>query len=186
MDMTKLVSPMPQELALQLLPYSVVKMIHGAEVIPNYQGNSEFVCLFFNSNEEVLHVKDFERVKRCAEKVWQEDVVTKRQETAIGGVPSTLELHRRAYQAMIEEYKPENRLKLLMLLSDQYGCGYWRMALPATYFDDSKIKVDSCTLEVVYDYLKQYDVIMVQRICNWGSFYIIRKLQAIGKKICMT
>jgi len=73
--------------------------------------------------------------------------------------------------------------KRLMFIKDQSGCGYWRMVVPIRYMNADTMHIDMAEVEIVYEYLLKYDVIVVQRLYSWREFYTVERLKRHGKRI---
>ena len=175
----------PPEMKKRMLPYSVLRIITGAKVIPNYQGKSDVVGLeWANTETELLHISDFELAKRVADEVWREQVEGKNLLTTLMTLPTAVQLMRAA-DKRIEHLvdKAYAGKRGIIFIKDTSGCGYWRMVVPARYMDDTEKFIDCVEVEVIYEYLLEYDTIVVQRLHNWNEFYIIERLKRLGKRI---
>ena len=69
------------------------------------------------------------------------------------------------------------------MLKDKGGAGYWRMVLPARAIAGEGVHIDVTSADVKFDYLLEYDTIMVQRLSDWESYYVLEKLKKAGKHI---
>lgn len=176
---------MPPEMKKRMLPYSVVRILTGAKVVPNYQGKPDVVGLeWANTETEVLHVSDFELAKKVADEVWREQVEAKNLITTLMTVPTAVQLMRaadRRIERLVDEAYTDKRG--IIFIKDTSGCGYWRMVVPARYMNDAEKFIDCVEVEVIYEYLLEYDTIVVQRLHNWSEFYVIEKLKRLGKRV---
>ena len=177
------VCPLPKEQAVRLLPYSALKLMYGADVIKQYAGRDDLVVLFFNNAEEVLHVDDYELVSRVTTAVVKRLVIDRNMHTVLPTAPMMMELHRAASDLIAEYYADDQRKKAICLLSDQYGCGYWRMLLPATHIKSNGWVFDVTPAETLYEYLVTYNTVMLQRVCKWESFYVVQRLRRNGVRV---
>lgn len=177
------ISPMPPEFKKELLPYAVVKLLTGGQITPNHRMKPDLVRLFWNEEEEILHVEDFQIVKAVADSIWKEHVEAQNLMPSLQSIPTALELHHYASKTInkIVDCKVEDKTKVIFI-KDQSGCGYWRMVVPARYIHEN-VYIDMAEIEVVYDYLLEYDVIVVQRLHTWREFYTIERLKRQGKRI---
>ena len=169
--------PMPDELACRFLPYTALKLMYGATVEKCYCGREDLVAVWFNSQAEVLHVNDFEVAQRTADVIWNRLVAVTIDYTRYNSMPMMMTLHRAAAEFIAASYGQDKRKRALFLLSDQYGCGFWRMMLPATSVKSPDWMIDISPAEIVYDYLCSYNTVMLQRVCNWNSYYVVKRLQ---------
>lgn len=178
------VMPLPPSAKKSLLPYMVVKMLTGAKAIPNYQGCEDVTGLFWNNEYDVLHNKDFSFAQQVAQVVWEQQVEGKNLLAALHSVPVLLEIHRAAqdYITHFTDQKYAGK-KGILFIKDQTGCGYWRIVVPSRYLTRTDIYTECMEEKVAYDFLLEFDTIMVQRLHTWSEYYIIERLKKLGKRI---
>lgn len=177
------IAPMPPEYKKELLPYTVIKLISGAQVNGNHKLKADLVRVYWNNEEEILHIEDYNLVKIVADKIWKEHIQAKNLMSVVNTIPTAMEIHRFASRAInkIVDLKTENKKKIIFI-KDQSGCGYWRMIVPARYMAENTY-IDMAEIEVIYDYLLEYETIVVQRLHTWREYYTIERLKRQGKKI---
>lgn len=175
---------MPPEVKKKLLPYSVIRILTGAEVVPNFEKKKDVIALKWNDEYELLHKKDFELASKVAQEIWRTHIEGKNLLTTISSIPTGMKLHKVAAEnierIVDEKYKGK---KGMLFVKDQSGCGYWRMVLPARYLDESKTYIHCVETEIIYDYLLEYDTIVVQRLHTWKEYYVLEQLKKMGKYI---
>jgi glycosyltransferase involved in cell wall biosynthesis len=176
---------MPTEMKKRLLPYSVLRILTGARAVNNYQNKPDVIGLEWSNGEtELLHRKDFELAKRVADEIWIETIQGKNLLTTLMTVPTAVHLLAEADRKLIHIVDEQFQGKRgVIFIKDRSGCGYWRMVVPARHLDDSNLYLDCAEVEVIYEYLLEYDTIVVQRLHEWKEFYVIEKLKRLGKKI---
>jgi len=178
------IAPMPPEFKKELLPYAVVKLLTGAEVFEQHKFKPDLYRLFWDNEEEVLHKEDFAIAKTVADQIYEQHIKAKNLLPSIRTQRVALHIHREAVLLIkrIVDGKVEDKKKLIFI-KDQSGCGYWRMVIPARYMNLDEFYIDMAEIQVVYDYLLEYDVIVVQRLYSWSEYYTIERLKRQGKRI---
>ena len=179
------ISRMPEAIAIKRLPYCVLKILNGAETILNYQNKDDVVMIEFDDDQEVIHKEDFLNVKLVADNIYNSWVADKHLESSFQTLNNSMKIHDLATEQIRDIYneKYKNKKKMIFIKGDDTGCGYWRMVLPARQLDEGKFFLDVSTVEVIYEYLLEYDIIFIQRLSDWNSFYVLQKLKRAGKKI---
>ena len=178
------VSVFPKEIAKEKIPAIVVQLLNGASVSMNHHNKKDLVCVTFDAQEYLIHTNDFINAKTIAENIWASYVEANCLQNSYQIISHTLEIHKRAYNQTCNIYEKrfKGKTNVIFVKGDKSGCGYWRMILPASYIDNDYM-VDVTNVEVLYEYLLEYDVIVLQRTLNWESLYVIKKLQKLGKKV---
>ena len=179
------ISRMPKEIAINKLPYCVLKILNGARVFTNFQGKKDVVNIEFDETNELLHIEDYLNVKVVADNIYNTWIISKKIESSYQTLNHTMTIHELAVQQIknIYDLRFNGKKKIIFIKGDDTGCGYWRMVLPARQLNERDFFIDVSTVEVVYEYLMEYDTIFVQRISDWNSFYVLQKLKEAGKKI---
>jgi len=178
------ISRMPEKIAIKKLPYIVIKILNGANIIANYANKQDVICVQFNDEQEFLHIEDFTYAKQVADNIYNSWIKAKQIESSYQTLGNSLLLHEIAQNQLEKIYnKRFNKKSMNFIKGDDGGCGYWRMILPAQYLDESKYAIDVSTAQVVYQYLLEYDTIFVQRVHSWDSYYVLKKLKEAGKEI---
>ena len=170
---------MPPEMRKRELPFVAAWLALGALVIKNYNGCSDTVAISINSDKEniVLSSQDFDIALEISKSITQ-DLGSRRM---VSGADVML-LCRRASREMEKRESPIGK-KSVVMLKDKSGSGFWRMVFPAKHIDDDGIFIDITAVGMSYEALKEYDTIMVQRLCDWESFYMLERLKKAGKRI---
>jgi len=77
----------------------------------------------------------------------------------------------------------EKRLKLLFLVRDQHGCGFYRMMVPAN--EIKRLDLADVMLQMQWDQqaVNWADVIITQRMTEPQAFEAIEQAQVFGKKV---
>ena len=178
------VAPMPPDTKKALLPYTVVKLVTGAQIIPNFHMKKDLVAVHWNNEAEFVHQEDFDIAKKVSDDIWNELIKAKNLFPSLATIPVGLQIHKLAVEriARIIDAKAAGRKKI-MFVKDTSGCGYWRMTVPARYYDTEKFYIDMCESEITYEYLLEYDAIVVQRLHQWREFYTIERLKRMGKRV---
>jgi len=174
----KHIMPISPERKKQILPYAVLKVITGAEIIQKYQNKEEVVAIKWNDSIDPFHVEDFTLIKMIADRIWKEQVQERNLVPSLYSLPTSLELLALAQNMIgkVLDHMNDGK-KNLIYIKDRSGCGYWRMYLPACYMDGSKYNIDIAETEVSYNMLMDYDVIFVQRLHSWAEFYTLDRLK---------
>jgi len=179
------ISRMPKNIALDNLPYIVAKILNGAEVTLNYENKKDVACILFDGESNIMHFEDFLVCKTIAAEIYKEFVEANRIESSYQTLSNTFKILCKARSRIerIYDNKTAGKRKIIAIKGDDSGCGYWRMVLPVRALDYKEYCVDVSTVEVVYEYLLEYDVIFVQRVSTWSAYYVIEKLKKLGKTI---
>lgn len=177
-------SPIPPERKKKLLPDLVLKMVTGAKLIENYKNRKELVGVMWNNEDEVFNIEDIEIAKKIADSIWKEQIEEKNLLTTLSSMPTVLFLRNIIADKLdkIIDYKVKDKKKVIFI-KDKTGCGYWRFVVPMRYVSDDKYFIDMSESEVIYDFLLEYDVILVQRLYTWTEYYTIDRLIRNGKKV---
>lgn len=179
------ISRMPKEIAIVKLPYCVLKILNGARILMNYGGKKDVVNIEFDDKQEFIHIEDYMNAKTVADNIYNIWIVQKKIESSYHTLSHTIDIHELAMKQIknIYDLRFNNKKKIICIKGDDAGCGYWRMVLPARQMDEKKIFMDVSTIEVIYEYLLEYDTIFIQRVSDWNSYYVLQKLKDAGKKI---
>lgn len=177
-------APMPPDEKKTRLPVTVVKMLLGAVHFPNHKYRQDLVRVLWNDTEEELFKADFDLVVEVSNKLHREQVQAKNLQSTLSSPPVVMELHRLAVLEIAKrvDARTEDK-KRLIFIKDQSGCGYWRFVVPTRYMHDEEVYIDMAETEVVYDYLLQYDTIVIQRLHSWREFYTVQRLKQAGKRV---
>jgi len=171
-------SPIPPDMKLELLPYSITKVCTGGQVITNFHGRKDLVAINWNDKAEIMNVEDFDIVKKISDAIWEDFIKAKNLYPSLGSLPTGLMIHQQAQKRLKDLLEPKyGGKKRVMFIKDTSGCGYWRMVVPMRYMDLSDVYFDMCENEVTYEYLLEYDTIVVQRLHQWREYYTIDRLK---------
>jgi len=196
MTITESVAVLPPEARKQEVPYHVILWLLGAQPHKNYQGG-DGCALELDGKFYPLSGPDYEIVEALGCKLAAElphRIVTPND---------WMQAHRLAskYLAKYDAETGQEPDKKIVMLKDKGGAGYWRMVLPARYLgrelepvvnpSDSEpgqtrtnsVRIDVTGASVKFDYLLEYDVVYVQRLHDWESYYVLEKLKKAGRRI---
>jgi len=178
------VAVFPLEQKRKELPFVILKLITGARVAANFESNSEVVSLTWNDEVTLLNIVDFKICQQIASEIWKEQVEAKVLLPSLQSLQTSMFLLKCIIEKVNDhiDNKHGNKKKIIMI-RDNSGCGYWRMSIPNKYMDLSKYVVDVSQMSVVYDWLLEYDTIVVQRLYDWAQYYVLERLKKVGKKI---
>jgi len=178
------VSPMPPEQRIRRLPYIVLKLLTGANIAENYKLNKDAVAIIWDNDTDHISSEDFKIAQKIADELFKEQVKEKSLMPTINTLPVGMMLHRLATQKIERMVRNETEgKKKILFIKDRSGCGYWRMLVPSRYMDAENLYIDITESELVFDFLLEYDTIVIQRLCNWREYYIIERLKRHGKRI---
>lgn len=180
------VPPLPPEEAIEELSDVAVRILVGAEVFQNQHFNPRLVRLKLGGIEQILHKTDFDTAKWAADTVFRERISTARLQLMTQSLPYMLECRKWIRDLLKRFYENKlNKIQVIFLRGDNAGCGYWRMKLPAEFLKDEEnnLSIHISDVEVQFDRLVKYDVIVVQRIFDFEQYYILEMLKEAGKKI---
>jgi len=177
-------APMPPAAKIQQLPYVVIKLLTGARIIENYKMRKGIYGIIWDNGIQVLNEEDYKLADKVAKKLFQEQVKEKSLQASVGTLPVGFTLHRMATEIIERAINDvSGGRKKLMFLKDRSGCGYWRMTVPSRYMNQDALYIDIAESELVYEFLEEYDILVVQRLCNWREYYTIERLKRSGKRI---
>jgi glycosyltransferase involved in cell wall biosynthesis len=180
------VAPLPPEDAIEELSDVAVRILVGAETFERQHFNPKLVRLKLGGIEQILHKTDFDLAKWAADTVYRERISVNRLELITKSLPYMLECRKWIRKLLSDYYNNKlNKVRVLFLRGDNSGCGYWRMKLPGEYLKDQEnnLSVHISDVQVEFDKLIQYDVIVVQRIFDFEQYYTLQMLKEAGKKI---
>lgn len=180
------IAPLPPEDAIEELSDVAVRILVGAEVFQRQHFNPRLVRIKLGGIEQILHTSDFELAKWAADTVFRERISVKRLELMTKSLPYMLECRRWIHKLLSDHYNQKlNKVRVLFLRGDNAGCGYWRMKLPAEFLknEENNLTVHLSDVEIDFEKLIQYDVIVVQRVFHFDQYYILQMLKEAGKKI---
>jgi glycosyltransferase involved in cell wall biosynthesis len=177
MTNTDSVAVLPPEARRFEIPYMVVLWLIGAIQHEEYKAG-DGCALELDEQFYPLSKPDFDLVKEVATKL--EGEMPQRMVTP----EDWMFAHKRATQ-ILKDFNIEVPGKKVAMLKDRGGAGYWRMVLPSLYLNAcvEEIQIDVTAAEVKFDYLLEYDTIMVQRTHDWDSYYTLEKLKKAGRRI---
>ena len=176
------INVLPPKYQIQYLPFSVLRYLTGGQVTEKYERKPDVVAIEWNSAIDLLHIKDWRIVKKVGDAIWKEVIKTKNMLPSLMTTPTAVVIIEEA-RKRIERLLDVDKRKRVMFIKDTTGCGYWRMVYPARYMDEKKYIIDCNEVEVMYDFLLEYDTIVVQRIHRWDQYYVLEKLVKNGKKV---
>jgi glycosyltransferase involved in cell wall biosynthesis len=180
-------APLPPEDAVEELSDIAVRILCGAEIFEGQNFNSKMIRLSIGGMEQVIHQDDLLIAKWAADKTFREFIKPGHLELMVKSLPYMLECRKWIRSVILDHYSNlDSKTRVLFLRGDNTGCGYWRVKLPGDFLkscEDSNMIVHVSDLQIEYDKLVQYDVIVVQRVFDFDQYLILDSLKAAGKKI---
>jgi len=168
----------PIETRKRALPTFITRLVMGAKVMSPWRGRADIVVVEDVYGSTKISLPDFAIAKEVAEKISKELGLQR-----IVPAHQILVVRDRA-QSILESMVDYRAGKHgIIMLKDSGGCGYWRMVLPSRYMDRKSVYVDVTGGAVDFDHLLEYDTVVVQRVHNWDSFYVLQRLKQAGKRI---
>lgn len=175
------IAPLSVSQRKRILPMIITKIVMDAKITENYQNNKFAVLITFDGNKDILWKGDFDLALQVAIQIRKE---WKNQLSIPLNSPSRiLDALELATTLLNRHTDYRQDKKGIVMLSDNDGCGYWRMRLPAKYMTGKHWYADITSGLVNYEALLEYDTIYVQRFHEWDAFYVLEKLKSAGKKI---
>lgn len=172
---------LPPEKAKEVLPDVITALLIGAEITENFKdGDGVSVGWTYSSDpSDHWHLarQDFETAKLIVDKLSKQLAISK----VVDG-RRVLIIRRHAATAL-NDMMSDSPTRRVAMLKDKGSSGWWRMVLPAQMMDVEGWDFDCTAAPVNFDYLLEYDTIFVQRIHDWESYYMLRKLKKAGKRI---
>jgi len=178
------VNPLPPNQRRKMLPEVIMRLLTGGKA--KRGGRDDVVVVRWKGEPNIpLHVEDYELAKSIADKTYQEWISAGGK---TGALNNDLKFFLRVQRAVTSDvWRMTNDQygdkKGLIGLKDRTGCGYWRITLPSRHFDHKGWWFDITDLKVQYEYLLDYDTIMVQRLHTWGEHHVVESLKSAGKRI---
>jgi len=180
------VSPLPPEDAIEELSDVALRILVGAEISEGQHFNPRLVRLNLGGIQQVLHINDLNIAKWAADTAYREHITPGRLELMIRSLPYMLECRKWIRKLLVNHYSKQDKdLRVVFLRGDNAGCGYWRMKLPGEFIRDEEngVSLHISDVEINYETLLQYDVIVVERLFEFEKYYILETLKKAGKKI---
>jgi len=177
-------SPLPPAARLRELPYLVVKIVLGSSKLNPWCDNDDAVGVEWKgSNDGVYNVEDYDLAEKIAQSIVKNYCVP--NSTTLGNMSpdEVLKIHKMASDRLISDGDFRSGKKGLVMLKDQSGSGYWRMVLPAKHLKVEGWYVDVTSAPISFDNLLEYETIFVQRMHDWDSYYMLKKLKDAGKRL---
>ena len=170
---------LPPQARKREMPYGVCCILMGAKVHSNYRGKKGAVAVEAPDGWFVeMAESDYQIAAKIARDIEQTINIGR-----ISSAQQMLALHRIATSKLEAIGDERENLKGIAMLKYRSGSGYWRMVLPAKYMDKTDIYVDIAAGSTRFDYLLEYHTILVQRMHDWESYYMLKKLKDAGKRI---
>ena len=180
-------APLPPEDAVEELSDIAVRILCGAEVFEGQNFNLKMIRLSIGGMEQIIHQDDLLIAKWAADKAFREFIRPGHLELMVKSLPYMLECRKWIRSIILDHYSgQDSKTRVLFLRGDNTGCGYWRVKLPGEFLknnDDSNMLVHVSDLQIEYDKLVQYDVIVVQRVFDFDQYLVLSALKSAGKKI---
>ena len=172
------VSVLPVKQMQKQLPTHIARYVMGANVVHPWHGRKDVFSLEDVYGKTLLAPPDYSIVKAVGDQVILDLKLDKI-------IPAHQILVIRDRAAQILEAMTDTRAgkKGIVMLKDQGGCGYWRMVLPSRYMDRTGVYIDDTGAGLDFNSLLEYETILVQRVHNWDSFEILRRLKEAGRRV---
>jgi glycosyltransferase involved in cell wall biosynthesis len=164
------------------IPLLATRMVLGATGGDNWCGKKDACRMFFDNRDWPVHIDDYKLAKQIAEQALQMTTLTGRTNCMLNppGVLEYIEFCQKQYDKTVD-FRAGKRG--LIMLSDNDGCGFWRMRLPAKHMEADGWYADITSAPVAYEQLLEYDTIFVQRFHEWSAYYVLERLKKAGKRI---
>jgi glycosyltransferase involved in cell wall biosynthesis len=160
------------------IPLLVTTLLMGARVYQDYRGRSDTVAIEVDGEFTALAKADFDIVQQIAATI-QNNLQIPR----LVSLKQCIEITRMAALELVRIGDERTGKKGIVMLKDRTGSGYWRMVFPARYMDQSGIYVDITAAGVPFNSLLEYHTVYVQRIHDWESYYLLKRIKQAGKRI---
>jgi glycosyltransferase involved in cell wall biosynthesis len=171
---------MPPEIRRRELPFIAAWLAMGALVIKNYNGDKDTVAISVDADKEHIEISlpDYELAVEISKKI-----TLGLYPSRIVSASDVMILCRRAAIEIDKMGDSRKGIKSVAMLKDRSGSGYWRVVFPVNHMDQTGMSIDITSAGMKYEYLREYDTISVQRLCDWESYYILERLKNEGKRI---
>jgi len=178
------VAPMSPRMAADRIPLAAAAMVFGAHQ-ESWHEKKDAMSVMVGGEEMVFHVSDYGVARAVADLIgreWQGDKVNVGD--MVVPMPSLSMKVVRLCQDRYRSITDTRAGKMgIVMLKDKGASGWWRMAYPARFMETDGWYVDISAAEVGMDQLMEYDTIHVQRVHDWESHAMLRKLKQAGKHI---
>ena len=177
---TEKVPTLTPDAARRELPYAVMDVLLGAPLIKDYF-ETDAVGIAAVHTQWALSAVDFETVQGVVDEI--------RGELNMVNLYDARELMRVHRIASRKVDQARNFLegtpnpKMIAMLKDNTGSGWWRMMLPSRHMDIPNCRIDITDAAIDFDQLLEYDTIFVQRTHTWDGYYALQRLASAGKRI---
>jgi glycosyltransferase involved in cell wall biosynthesis len=159
-------------------PALITRLVLGAKVINPWHGLKDVFTIDDVYGKRLMSKIDFTIARAIADQIVREFDLQK-----IVPAHEVLNIRERA-QDLVESMTDERAGKSgIIMLKDRGGCGYWRTVLPSRYIETDGLYIDVTGGAVDYNHLLEYQTIFVQRVHNWESVEVLRRLKKLGKRI---
>lgn len=170
---------LPPNARKQKIPYGVCYILMGARIHESHRGKKGVIAFEMPDGRFIeMADTDYQVAKSLAKEIEHSANIGK-----MVSVQQALALHELAASKLEKMGDSRAGLKGVAMLKDKGGSGYWRMSLPAKYMDKTDIYIDITADSVKFDYLLEYNTILVQRLHDWESYYMLKRLKDAGKRI---
>jgi len=169
---------LPPQARLKNLPYAAMWILMGAEVYLDHSKKTDLVRLLLDNESMDIATADYETAKGLAD--YAQNLIH------VGKVVSAvqaLSLHKLIADKLAHMADERVNTRKIAMIKDRTGSGYWRMVLPANHISMDGISVDITSAGMKYEHLLEYDTIFVQRVHDWESYYLLKKLKEAEKHI---
>jgi glycosyltransferase involved in cell wall biosynthesis len=175
-------SPLPCEARIRELPYLITKLVIGCRIHSSWHDNDDAVGVEYRGDTEVYNIEDVKVSQRIADEIKEEYCIPSGIST-LSSFDEVLSIHKMAQDRLRAEGDFRADKKGLAMLKDQSGSGYWRMVLPSKYLNLDDTYIDVTSAPITFENLLEYETIFVQRMHDWDSYYMLKKLKDAGKRL---
>ncbi len=176
-------SPLPPEARLRELPYLITKIVLGSGKLNPWCRDDDAVGVEWKGTTDVYNIDDYTLSEQIANDIIDTYCVPSNVTLANLSADETLRIHKMAQDRLSAKADFRAGKSGLIMLKDQSGSGYWRMVLPGKYLNNDEWYVDVTSASVPFENLLEYQTIFVQRMHDWESFYMLKKLKEAGKHL---
>jgi len=165
------------------IPLLAARLILGATVSLSWRGKEDTVRVYFDDKEWPVNVRDYDIASDIAERIKKQWIGPTARKNCLSSPSLVLEIVSIA--SSLYGCRTDSRAgkKGIIMLSDNDGCGFWRMRLPVKFMPEGQWFADITSAAVKYESLLEYDTIFVQRFHEWDAYYVLERLKKAGKRI---
>jgi len=165
------------------IPKIATMLVYGAVYFKNWCRNKDAVNVILNGDSIKIHVADFELANEISQEIKGNYIDLNGGSCCLNSPTEVLKVIGMAQSLYARKTDTRAGKKGIVMLSDNDGCGFWRMRLPARFIERDGWYADITSAQVDFKSLLEYDTIFVQKFHEWDAYYILEKLKKAGKRI---